>query len=206
MRKTLLFLTIVFYVNALFAQNILRGKVTDELKQPLNGVSIVEKGTTNGVFSDVNGNFAIKYRDEHSIIAFSFVGLTNQEITPGTQTEVNIVLVGNVVLNSVEIVGSRRSNRTAVEGVVPVDIIDVNQMLKTLGQPEVNQLLQYSAPSFNSNKQSGADGADHIDPASLRGLGPDQTLVLINGKRRHHIKLTGTLYLTLIQFTAMEER
>ena len=189
MRKTLLFLTIVFYVNALFAQNILRGKVTDELKQPLNGVSIVEKGTTNGVFSDVNGNFAIKYRDEHSIIAFSFVGLTNQEITPGTQTEVSIVLVGNVVLNSVEIVGSRRSNRTAVEGVVPVDIIDVNQMLRTLGQPEVNQLLQYSAPSFNSNKQSGADGADHIDPASLRGLGPDQTLVLINGKRRHQSSL-----------------
>jgi iron complex outermembrane receptor protein len=39
----------------------------------------------------------------------------------------------------------------------------------------VNQLLQFSAPSFNSNKQSGSDGADAVDPATLRGLGPDQT-------------------------------
>lgn len=50
-------------------------------------------------------------------------------------------------------------------------------------------MLQYVAPSFNSNKQSGADGVDHIDPATLRGLGPDQTLVLINGKRRHQSSL-----------------
>ena len=56
-------------------------------------------------------------------------------------------------------------------------------------------MLQYVAPSFNANKQSGSDGADHVDPASLRGLGPDQTLVLINGKRRHQsslINLFGT--------------
>jgi iron complex outermembrane receptor protein len=45
------------------------------------------------------------------------------------------------------------------------------------------------APSFNANRQSGADGADHIDPATLRGLGPDQTLVLVNGKRRHQSSL-----------------
>ena len=56
-------------------------------------------------------------------------------------------------------------------------------------------MLQYVAPSFNANKQSGSDGADHVDPASLRGMGPDQTLVLINGKRRHQsslINLFGT--------------
>lgn len=63
------------------------------------------------------------------------------------------------------------------------------------GKVEVNELLQYAAPSFNANKQSGSDGADHVDPASLRGLGSDQTLVLINGKRRHQsslINLFGT--------------
>ena len=53
----------------------------------------------------------------------------------------------------------------------------------------MNQLLQFAAPSFNSNRQTGSDGADHVDPASLRGLGPDQTLVLINGKRRHQSAL-----------------
>lgn len=58
-----------------------------------------------------------------------------------------------------------------------------------MGQLDVNQLLHYLAPSFNANKQSGSDGADHTDPATLRGLGPDQTLVLINGKRQHQSSL-----------------
>ena len=101
----------------------------------------------------------------------------------------NITLVSSNVLGMVEVVGSRRQDRTAIESVVPVDIIEVSRLMTTLGQPDVNQMLQYVAPSFNSNKQSGADGADHIDPATLRGLGPDQTLVLINGKRRHQSSL-----------------
>ena len=55
--------------------------------------------------------------------------------------------------------------------------------------------LNYVAPSFNSGTQTVADGTDHIDPASLRGLGPDQVLVLINGKRRYNtalVNLNGT--------------
>jgi iron complex outermembrane receptor protein len=123
------------------------------------------------VFTDTDGNFTISYKDENSVIAFSFVGLLGQEITVGKQKEVNIILISNNVLGMVEVVGSRRQDRTAVESVVPVDIIEVSRLLTTLGQPDVNQMLQYVAPSFNSNKQSGADGADHIDPASLRGLG-----------------------------------
>lgn len=185
MKKVLLFLALVLYVNIALSQNLLKGKVTDAQNQTLHGVSVVEKGTNNGVFTDNDGNYTIVYKDENSIIAFSFVGLTNQEITVGKQREVNITLISNNLLGMVEVVGSRRPDRTAVESVVPVDIIEVSRLLATLGHSDVNQLLQYVAPSFNSNKQSGADGADHIDPATLRGLGPDQTLVLINGKRRH---------------------
>ena len=48
---------------------------------------------------------------------------------------------------------------------------------------DFTSVLNMAAPSFNYNKQSGADGADHVDLGTLRGLGPDQTLVLINGKR-----------------------
>lgn len=189
MKKVLLFLALVLYVNIALSQNLLKGKVTDAQNQTLHGVSVVEKGTNNGVFTDNDGNYTIVYKDENSIIAFSFVGLTNQEITVGKQREVNITLISNNLLGMVEVVGSRRPDRTAVESVVPVDIIEVSRLLATLGHSDVNQLLQYVAPSFNSNKQSGADGADHIDPATLRGLGPDQTLVLINGKRRHQSSL-----------------
>ena len=189
MKKALLFLTLVLYVNIASAQNVLKGKVTDAQNQTLHGVSVIEKGTNNGVFTDNDGNYTIGYKDENSILAFSFVGLMGQEITVGKQKELNITLVSNNVLGMVEVVGSRRQDRTAVESVVPVDIIEVSRLMTTLGQPDVNQMLQYVAPSFNSNKQSGADGADHIDPATLRGLGPDQTLVLINGKRRHQSSL-----------------
>lgn len=189
MKKALLFLAVIFYMNVASAQNLLKGKVTDALNQPLHGVSVIEKGTNNGVYTDNDGNFSIRFKDESSVISFSFVGLVSQEITVGKQSEVKISLVSNNVLGMVEVVGSRRPDRTAVESVVPVDIIEVSRLLNTLGQPDVNQMLQYVAPSFNSNKQSGADGADHIDPATLRGLGPDQTLVLINGKRRHQSSL-----------------
>ena len=98
-------------------------------------------------------------------------------------------------IEEVVIVGSRNVKRTVVNSAVAIDIIDIKSITTQSGKIEINELLQYAAPSFNANKQSGSDGADHVDPASLRGMGPDQTLVLINGKRRHQsslINLFGT--------------
>jgi len=86
-------------------------------------------------------------------------------------------------LNEVVVVGARTS-RTAVETPVPVDVITAQEVIET-GHTEVNQILATLAPSFNASQQTIADGSDHINPASLRGLGPDQVLVLVNGKRRH---------------------
>jgi iron complex outermembrane receptor protein len=189
MKRVYLFLTLLLFVNILFAQVELKGKVVDDDKQSLPGVSVTEKGTTRGVITDSDGNYKISVKDENAIVVFSFVGLQSQEVTVGKQRNLDITLINNTVLDYVEIVGSRRHDRTATESAVPVDIIEVSKLVSTLGQPDVNQMLQYVAPSFNSNKQSGADGADHIDPATLRGLVPDQTLVLINGKRRHQSSL-----------------
>lgn len=98
-------------------------------------------------------------------------------------------------IEEVSVTGSRNKKRTVTNTPVPVDVIDIKQVSQSTGQIEVNQLLQFSAPSFNSNKQSGSDGADSVDPATLRGLGPDQTLLLLNGKRYHQsslINLFGT--------------
>jgi len=87
------------------------------------------------------------------------------------------------------VVGSRNPNRTATDTAVPVDVIDVTELVTAGPQVNLNQILNYVAPSFTSNTQTISDGTDHIDPASLRGLGPDQVLVLINGKRRHNSSL-----------------
>jgi iron complex outermembrane receptor protein len=82
-------------------------------------------------------------------------------------------------------VGSRSPERSRTDTPVPVDVVPVEEIATESGQLDLGQLLQFTAPSFNSNRQSGSDGSDHIDAATLRGLGPDQVLVLINGKRRH---------------------
>jgi iron complex outermembrane recepter protein len=92
-------------------------------------------------------------------------------------------------LGEIIVVGTRRLDRSAAEAPVPIDQIPVARILQSSGRFDVGQLLQFSAPSFNSNRQVGADGADHIDSATLRGLGPDQTLVLVNGKRQHSVAL-----------------
>ena len=189
MKKITILLVSLFAFMQLHGQNMLKGKVTDSSGSPLFGASVYEKGTTNGTSTDFDGNYSLKYTNENSIIVFSMIGYAKTEEKAGSQTELNITLKQGVEINAVEIVGSRRLNRTSTETPVAVDIIDTKHLIDVSGQLDVNQLLQYAAPSFNSNKQSGADGADHIDPATLRGLGPDQTLVLINGKRRHQSSL-----------------
>jgi iron complex outermembrane receptor protein len=88
-------------------------------------------------------------------------------------------------LEGVTIVGSRRVNASATDTPVPIDFISLSKVSEQGGQFDLSQSLQYLSPSFNSTRQTGADGADLIDSASLRGLGSDQTLVLVNGKRRH---------------------
>ncbi|RYY27272.1 MAG: TonB-dependent receptor, partial [Sphingobacteriaceae bacterium] len=83
------------------------------------------------------------------------------------------------------VTGSRSTiPRTNIETPAPVDVISTKE-LRSFPQADVSQILNYVAPSFTSNRQTVSDGTDHIDPASLRGLGPDQVLVLVNGKRRH---------------------
>ena len=90
-----------------------------------------------------------------------------------------------VVVDTVNIVGTRRANASATDTVVPVDFIPLSKAAEQGGQFDLAQTLQYISPSFNSTRQTGADGADLVDSAALRGLGSDQTLVLVNGKRKH---------------------
>ena len=86
--------------------------------------------------------------------------------------------------NTVVVTGSRAANRTLADSPVPIDVIS-SEALQSSGLGEVNKILNQLVPSFNFPQPSIADGSDVIRPATLRGLSPDQTLVLVNGKRRH---------------------
>jgi iron complex outermembrane receptor protein len=82
------------------------------------------------------------------------------------------------------VTGTRRSDRSVADSPVPVDVIGSEAITNT-GATETNRILNQLVPSFNFPTPSIADGSDALRPATLRGLSPDQTLVLINGKRRH---------------------
>ena len=80
--------------------------------------------------------------------------------------------------------GSRFNDRTVTDSPVPIDVISGRELHQG-GYNETSQMIQSLVPSFNFPRPSLTDGTDHIRPATLRGLSPDQVLVLINGKRRH---------------------
>lgn len=84
----------------------------------------------------------------------------------------------------ITVIGSRGKARTDVDRPVPVDVVSAQELTAT-GQTDLGQQIQFTSPSFNSAKY-GVNGATNFaDPASLRGLAPDQVLLLINGRRRH---------------------
>ena len=86
--------------------------------------------------------------------------------------------------STIVVTGTRRTDRTVADSPVPIDVIG-SEAISNSGQTETNRILNQLVPSFNFPQPSIADGSDAIRPATLRGLSPDQTLVLVNGKRRH---------------------
>ena len=96
-------------------------------------------------------------------------------------------------LDTVIVTGTRASNRTVLESTSPVDGLTAEDIRKAgVVNGELGSALQALLPSFNFPRQSNSGGADHVRAAQLRGLSPDQVLVLVNGKRRHTSALVNT--------------
>ena len=98
-------------------------------------------------------------------------------------------------LDAVIVTGTRRKDRTVKESLAPIDMLQADE-IQNAGTSEIQAVLTRIVPSFNFPRTSITDASDHVRPAQLRGLAPDQTLVLINGKRRHRtaiINVNGTI-------------
>ena len=185
-----LFLLGIFFLfcSPLFAQK-LTGTVISEGK-PVFGASVYASPLGVGSSTDMNGKYSLVLKPGSYQVTFSAIGLEKKTISmqlaDGETKVLNIELVPSTAsLGEVVVVGSRGGGRTKIESPVPVDVIKLNQLSETTAKPDLMSQLNQAVPSFNYNKQSGGDGSDAIDFASLRGLGFDQTLVLVNGKRRH---------------------
>ena len=162
--------------------------VVSDANESLIGASVSVAGTATGTVTDIDGSYSLNLDPGTYNLVVTYVGYSIQRqpvtVTAGGTVTLNFTLSEGVTADEVIVIGSRSAPRTQLETAVPVDVIGARQ-LSTSAQSNVSQILQYAAPSFHSTPQTISDGTDHIDPAALRGLGPDQTLVLVNGKRRH---------------------
>jgi iron complex outermembrane receptor protein len=166
----------------------IRGTVTGDHGVPLANAAVTVVGTARSAATNARGEYRLTAPAGSHTVRARVIGYAAAEqrvnVVAGDTTTLNFPLAPSALaLSEVTVIGSRTA-RSAVETPVPVDVIAAEEIQET-GQAEVNQILTALAPSFNASHQTIADGTDHINPASLRGLGPDQVLVLVNGKRRH---------------------
>lgn len=188
-----LFICFFLTIQATAQTSIIRGSVKDANGLPMAGASVILDGTKRGTTSDASGNYELKVAPGNYTLVVSYVGVITQRkqitVTAGSPSENNFEMQNSGDLNRVIVVGSRSAaTRSSTQTPVPVDVI-TSRELNLTGQVEPTQMINFVAPSYNSSRQTVADGTDHIDPATIRGLGPDQTLVLVNGKRRYNTAL-----------------
>ena len=176
----------------------IRGTVKDG-NGPVTGASITVSGSSAGTVTDASGNYELKLKPGSYKVTISYVGdqpySTRVTVQANETVSVDATLSGSGPGEEIVVVGSRSAGRSKLSTPVPVDVITAKE-LKTYAQMDATQVLTYLAPSFQSSRTVISDGTDHIDPAGLRGLGPDQTLVLVNGKRRHNtalVNINGTV-------------
>jgi iron complex outermembrane receptor protein len=184
-----------------FAQKAtVSGKITDKKSKDPVSAKINVPSAKTGAVAKLDGTYSLSLPAgvHQLIITFPLYKTIKKNVTvqAGDAQTLDITMDEDLVgLSEIVVVGTRRSERTVTESPVPIDIIAASEMRQT-GVTETNQLLQLSVPSFNFPRPSIADGSDHVRPATMRGLGPDQVLVLVNGKRRHTsalVNVNGTI-------------
>ncbi len=192
-KQHLLFTLFLFLLLSAFTfaqKGTVTGTVTDATTgEPLIGVNIIVVGTTTGFTTSMDGTFKHNLMPGTYTLRAGYLGYEAVEkkvtVKAGETVTVDFQLKeAPLQLGGELIVLGSRTLRTVTGTPVPVDIISGTEIKQT-GYTQLDQVLQYLAPSFNASPQTISDGTDHINPASLRGLGPDQVLVLVNGKRRH---------------------
>lgn len=162
-----------------------------ELDAPLAGATVTVVGTKNIAITDDEGTYTLEIPPGLVRLRVDFVGFKSEEkslnLQKGDKVQLGFQLLTATLNETIVVVGSR-TPRTNVDSPVPVDVVTSEEIARS-GRTETGRVLHALAASYISTPQTIADGSDHVDPASLRGLGPDQVLILVNGKRRHRSAL-----------------
>ncbi|HST58440.1 MAG TPA: TonB-dependent receptor, partial [Longimicrobium sp.] len=189
------------FAPGLAAQNgTLTGRVADAGDNTPLGGAVVRLAGGPASATREDGSYTLVAPPGSYELVISRVGYTavREQVTlaAGATVTRNVLLVESAaLLETVVAVGTRRPDRTATDAPVPVDVLTAADIQAT-GLTETAQIIQRLAPSVNFPRATVADGTDHVRPATLRGLAPDQVLVLVNGKRRHNsalVNVNGTV-------------
>ncbi|MFI5256086.1 MAG: TonB-dependent receptor domain-containing protein [Gemmatimonadales bacterium] len=159
---------------------------------PVNGATVTATGG-RATLTRADGSYRLALppgRHEVRVRLIGFVTARDSAtVTAGATTTLDFSIVQSVAtLEAVSTLGTRGEARTVIDAPVPIDVLSAAEIKQT-GRTETAQMIQAVAPSFNFPRTSIGDGTDAVRPATLRGLAPDQTLVLVNGKRRHNSAL-----------------
>lgn len=184
-RKLLLCLLTVCFMQETMAQSrTITGKISGEEDEPLAGATVSIKGKNKAVTTDNEGKFTIN-AEQGNVLVITSVGYISYEITVTGETNYSVKLTTTAAgLGGITVIGSRGKPRTDINRPVPVDVISSKDLQNT-GQVDLAQQVQFTSPSFNSAKTAVNGLTTYADPATLKGMSPDQSLVLINAKRRH---------------------
>ncbi|MCL3781848.1 SusC/RagA family TonB-linked outer membrane protein [Prolixibacteraceae bacterium JC049] len=171
-------------------KKLIKGTVTDDAGEPLPGVSVVVKGTTIGVTSDVDGNFSIEVSAQ-TILQFSFVGMEMQEVKVEGRSKINVTMRADAVdVDEVVVIGygtQKKSNLTAAVEMVDTKVLE-NRPVKNVGE-----MLAGTISNLNITKNSGApDAGQSFNIRGFTGFGTSGApLILVDGVEQNINNLNG---------------
>ena len=184
----LLLVAVVFSVRSLAGQQCLEVEVLDPSSAPVSNATVsignreqLTDGSGFAIFCELGAG-------SHWIIVSALGFQTKEAPVQQAEGQITFVLQLAILSEDLVVVGTRTEGRDPLESSVPVERIRGDRLRRS-GVQETGRALQMESPSFNFSSSSISDGTDALRPATLRGLGPDQTLVLVNGKRRHNSAL-----------------
>ena len=182
---------VLWSAGALSAQGALEGHVRDAATgQPLAGVQISLPELGTGGITDAEGHYRLEGIPAGTRgVEIRLIGYHTERreavITEGLTTHLDMVLAQEAIaLEGVVAIGTRPGRAPSPSPWCPIDAIPPSDFVDQ-GDTDVADLLRTVVPSYNINPQATGDAAKIIRPSNLRGLAPDHTLVLVNGKRRH---------------------
>jgi len=157
LRPFLLVVAFVLMLSSAYAQITVSGIITSEDQQPLIGATILVKGTSTGAVTDVDGKYTLQVSDQNAVLVVSYTGFAEQEITVGTQTQIDIVLKVDVQrLNELVVVGYGSQKKRDLTG--SVTNISAKDFIKgNIATPE--QLVNGKIAGVQITSNGGAPGA-----------------------------------------------